>query len=183
MPDDQTLFPVLETERLLLRSLENSDAEFIFKHFSDPAVTQHLLDSPPMSRRSEARDLITFYKSRERHDPNRWGVVTRSDNSVIGTCGFHNWAPRHHRAEIGYDLSPHAWGHGYMAEALRAVLAHGFKDMNLNRIEAFVFGENEKSIRLLDKLGFQGEGVLRDYFCFDGTFYDHQLFSRLETDV
>ena len=183
MPDNQTFFPALETERLILRSLEDGDAEFIFKHFSDPTVTQHLLDSPPMSKRSEAIDLIAFYRTRERHGPNRWGIVTRSDNSVIGTCGFHNWAPRHHRAEIGYDLSPHAWGHGFMTEALRLILAHGFKDMSLNRIDAFVFGENEKSIRLLEKFGFEAEGVLRDYFCFNGTFYDHRLYSLLKTDV
>jgi ribosomal-protein-alanine N-acetyltransferase len=176
------MWPDLETERLVLRSLVDADAEFVLRHFSDPEVTRFLYDSPPLAGPSEAADLIDFYRDPEPRGPNRWCIVTKSDGQAVGTCGFHHWAPAHGRAEIGYDLSPVAWGRGYMTEALRAAIAHGFGEMELHRIDALVFGENTRSIRLLEKHGFRAEGVLRDYFRLHGVFYDHVLFARLKNE-
>jgi ribosomal-protein-alanine N-acetyltransferase len=166
--DVEADFPALETKRLILRSFVGDDVEFLYRHFSD--------------RQSEATDLIEFYKAQQGARSNRWCIVRKVDNKAIGTCGYHHWVPPHRRAEIGYDLSPQAWGQGYMTEALRAVLTHGFDQMKLHRTDALVFGENGKSIRLLERLGFQSEGVLRDYFCLNGVFYDHRLFALLERD-
>lgn len=69
-----------------------------------------------------------------------------------------------------------------MSEALHAVLSHGFEHMELNRIDALVYVENERSIQLLQKLGFKQEGLLRDYFYLDGKFYDHYIFALLKKD-
>ena len=69
-----------------------------------------------------------------------------------------------------------------MIEALTAVIKNGFERMGLNRIEAQVYVENEASVRLLQKLGFKQEALLRDYYCVDGEFYDHYLFSLIKKD-
>jgi len=183
MVDDQIIFPTIETERLILRAVSDEDVDFIFRHFSDPAVTEHLLDSPPPATLSEAMDLIAFYTNRKQHGPNRWCIVTKTEGTVIGTLGFHNWAPRHHRAEIGYDLTPLQWGKGYMSEALYAAIANGFDLMKLSRVEAIVYPENKGSVELLKKQGFQLEGILRKYFCLDGEGYDHALYSLLKDDA
>ncbi len=175
-------FPALETERLLLRSLEGGDLPFVLSHFGDPQVTRYLLDSPPLRSENEARELIEFYATREGHGPNRWCIVRRADDTAIGTCGFHCWEPQHRRAEIGYDLSPAAWGHGYMTEVLRAAITHGFERLELNRIEALVYGENRRSIKLLERLGFRAEATLRDDFERDGEAYDHELYALLQRD-
>lgn len=98
----------------------------------------------------------------------------------MGTSGFHKWNKRNFRAEIGYDLSPSFWRQGYMSEALRSIISYGFEEMKLNRVDALVYIQNDRSIHLLQNLGFNKEGILRDYFYLDGKFYDHYLFAILK---
>lgn len=174
-----TDFPNLETERLFLRQLTLEDTDFVFRHFSDPAVTQYLMDEPPVTEYAQAQEIIQFYLEPAGKTHNRWGLVRKSDHKLIGTCGYHKWAKQYFRAEIGFDLGPGFWGHGYMTEALRAVIHHGFDGLGLHRIEALVYVGNDRSARLLQQLGFTSEGILRDYFYLDGKFYDHYLFALL----
>ena len=181
-PNDGTHFPDLETKRLLLRRLMPADAEFIYHHFSDPAVTRYLMDEPPLSEPAQAQEMIRLYQDPAGKTYNRWGIVREQDGQLIGTCGYHRWNRRFFRAEIGYDLSPTCWGQGYMTEALCAVIQNGFGRMGLNRIEALVYTENVRSIGLLQKLGFHKEGLLRDYFYRDGQFYDHHLLALLRRE-
>jgi ribosomal-protein-alanine N-acetyltransferase len=175
-------FPALETPRLRLRPLMLDDTDFVFRHFSDPQVTRYLLDEPPLATCEEAVQLIELYQPAADRTYNRWGIEHKADGALIGTCGYHRWAKRWFRAEIGYDLSPAYWGQGLMVEALRAALHHGFDHMQLNRVDGLVYVANPQSARVLEKLGFQREGVLRDYFYLDGQFYDHYIFSLLRRD-
>jgi [ribosomal protein S5]-alanine N-acetyltransferase len=174
-------FPSLATDRLRLRSLTLADTDFVFRHFSDPAVAEHLLDEPPLTDVAQAEAIIRFYLEPEGNTCNRWGIALKDGGQLIGTCGFHKWDKAHRRAEVGYDLSPAYWRQGYMAEALRAVLQHGFDRLGLHRIDALVYVDNARSVGLLQKLGFQIEGTLRDYFCQDGVFYDHFVLSLINS--
>lgn len=172
----------LETERLYLRPLTLADTDFVFQHFSDLAVTQYLMDEPPVTEYDQAQAIVQFYQDPAGKNHNRWVLIRKADQQLIGTCGYHKWEKRYCRAEIGYDLAPAAWGQGYMTEALRIVIQHGFARMGLNRIEALVYVANERSLRLLQRLGFKPEGILRDYFCLDGKFYDHTLLALLQRE-
>ncbi len=175
-------FPELETERLILRYLALGDIEFVVKHFSDPAVCRFLLDEDPVSDRGEAEEIIRHYLDPAGKTHNRWGIVLKSSNEIIGTCGFHKWDQSHNRAEVGYDLGPDFWGHGLMKEALSEAFRHGFSQMDLNRIDALVYSDNERSIGLLTALGFREEGVLREYFLQAGRYYDHSIYSLLKSE-
>ncbi|MBI9045932.1 MAG: GNAT family N-acetyltransferase [Anaerolineaceae bacterium] len=175
-------FTNLQTERLILRQLTMEDIDFVFQHFHDHSVNQYLMDEPPVADVAQAQEIIEFYLEPEGKTHNRWGIVRKTDNLLIGTCGYHKWSQAYCRAEIGYDLSPAFWGQGYMSEALRAVIHNGFERMGLNRIDALVYIKNDPSLQLLKKLGFKQEGLLRDYFCLDGVFYDHYLFSLLQRE-
>lgn len=175
-------FPSLETERLILRQMTLEDTDFVFQHFGDSSVTQYLMDEPPVTEYAQAQGIIQFYLKPERKTHNRWVIVRKSDHQPLGTCGYHKWDRRYFRAEIGYDLGPGFWGQGYMTESLQAVILNGFEQMGLNRIDALVSIENNRSIRLLQKLGFKQEGILRDYFYLDGKFYDHYLFALLQRE-
>ena len=174
-------FPELETDRLILRSLMPDDLEFVFQHFSDPMVNHHLLDDDPVATRKQAQEIIDFYVP-PRKSYNRWVLTQKADKTAIGTCGFHKWDQQHHHAEIGYDLAPVHWHKGFMTEALRAALQHGFEKMELNRIEAIVYPENTASLRLLERLGFQQEGLLRQSFRQGDKYYDHLLLSLLQDE-
>ena len=175
-------FPPLRTERLLLRPIARDDTPFVVRHFCDPLVQRYLVDEEPIETADQAAAIVDFYLERPDAPYNRWVVLRASDDAPLGTCGFHKWSQQHRRAEIGYDLSPAYWGQGYMREAVRAMLAHGFGPLGLHRIEALVAAQNERSAKLLLDLGFQREGLLRDYFQQSGLFYDHLLFARLSGD-
>jgi [ribosomal protein S5]-alanine N-acetyltransferase len=175
-------FPDLETDRMYLRQLTLDDTEFMFKQFSDPQVCQYLMDEPPVKDRAEAQEIIKMFLEPEGKTHNRWGMIRKTDNQLIGTCGFHHWEKSYFRAEIGYDLTPDCWGQGYMTEALRAMIKNGFDRMGLNRMDAMVYVGNDRSLQVLKKQGFKEEGILRDYFYLEGVFYDHYLLSLLRRE-
>jgi len=112
----------------------------------------------------------------------RWGIIIRGGDGLVGTCGYYDWNKTSHRAEIGYDLEPAQWGKGIMAEALRAVLRYGFEEMGSNRIQAIIDSENVRSIKLVERLGFKREGVLRQNSYFRGRFRDEVCFSLLKEE-
>lgn len=84
---------------------------------------------------------------------------------------------------IGYWTGAPYAGQGYMSEALRLLISHAFTKVRLHRLEAACIPSNERSIRLLEKAGFQREGLLRSYLKINGTWQDHLLFSLIEDDV
>jgi [ribosomal protein S5]-alanine N-acetyltransferase len=174
------MFSPLETSRLYLRPLSQSDVEFVYRHFSNPEINRYLLDESPVNSIEQAQEIVDFFMLPTATTYTRWVLVTKTDEQPIGTCGFHKWDKRNRRSEIGYDLTPSAWGQGYMSEALTVMLEYGFTHLNLNRIEALVYTENAASLKLLEKLKFQKEGLLRDYFYQNDEFYDHWLLSLLK---
>lgn len=177
-----TIFPELTTERLLLRPLTAGDLDFVFRHFADPDVGRYLLDDDPVTSIDQAQAIVDFYLNPDATSYNRWILERKADHCPIGTFGFHRWSRNNHKAEIGYDLSPAAWGQGYMSEALRRVLEFGFGEMDLNRIEAIVYTENTASLKLLERHGFVREGLMREELCRNGVYYDHWLFSLLRRE-
>ncbi|MBL8093246.1 MAG: GNAT family N-acetyltransferase [Anaerolineales bacterium] len=175
-------FPELATDRIRLRPISHADLTFVFEHFSDLDVGKYLLDDDPLTSLEQAQAIIDFYVSPDAQSYNRWIVERKADHRPIGTCGYHKWNRRDHKAEIGYDLSPFAWGQGYMSEAFERIIAFGFGDMDLNRIEAIVHPENAASLKLLERHGFVREGLLREALCRDGVYYDHWLLSLLRRE-
>lgn len=175
-------FPVLETERLLLRDITTEDAEDILAFFSDCQVMRYY-GSNPKKTIGEIEDLIKRlrdgYESRVRI---RWGITLKGSGRIIGTCGFHNMDMDDRRAEIGYELARDYWRQGIMSEAVSKVIDYGFGEMSINRIEAFYDPKNEASERLLKKLGFQVEGCLRKYSFYSSEFKDAVVCSILKDE-
>ena len=172
----------LETERLHLRRFTTDDVAFVLNHFSEPRVSEYLVDAEPIRDPSEAAALIEWYVNPRRDNANRWVLTLKSSLTAIGTCGYHNWSRRNRSAEIGYDLSPRFWLKGYMNEALSTAIKYGFEMMDLNRIQAFVHVRNERSLRALSKLGFKIEGIIREKYLCRGQYHDHACLSLLRRD-
>ncbi len=156
-------FPHIETTNLVLRRIQAADAGAIFKILADDEVTRYY-DDETFQDLSQASDQIEAwemgYKNRRCL---RWGITRKEDPALVGTCGYYGLHPWHLRAGIGYELAPRSWRQGIMTEALTGIINLGFGEMGLNRIEAVVMPENEASIKLLEKLGFYNEGILREY--------------------
>lgn len=156
--------PDLEYGRLRLRKMEEEDAPVIFQYWGDDEVVRYL-NMASMETVQDTRDMIDLLNGlSESEDTIRWGIELKETGVLIGSCGFNIWQlSGADRGEIGYDLGRPYWGQGYMTEALHALLDFGYSVMGLNRIEALVIPGNDASIRVLDKLGFQLEGLLREY--------------------
>ncbi len=176
------VFPQIATERLLLRDFTDDDAADIFRFRGDHEVQQY--NTEPMRDVSEARGLIrTMHAWFVTRQAIQWGITLRDEDRVIGICGIHDLSRRHRRAFVGYDLTREHWGHGLASEAMHAVVSFSFERLDLNRLEAITVAENARSIRLLERLGFQLEGVRREYSLeADGAFHGSAIFGLLRRE-
>jgi ribosomal-protein-alanine N-acetyltransferase len=178
------LFPQLTTQRLFLRQIVPQDAEALFALFSDETVTRYL-DIAAMERPRQAHHLIKIMTERfDSRQGIRWAMVLKENQQIIGTCGYNHWGfpPQSQRAEIGYDMACRYWGQGLMKEALNKIIHYGFTIKDLNRIEALVLPENTRSINLLQNLGFQKEGFLREYAYFKAQFWSLYCYGLLQSE-
>ena len=175
--------PELETERLLLRKMRLDDAEAMFAYASDPEVTRYVLWETHRSVVDSESFLRSATEGYERGDFGGWGVVLKDDGAFVGTCGVDaGYAPEHARAELGYVLSREHWGKGLMTEAVRAVIAFGFEQLSLNRIQARCIAENVASARVMEKAGMTHEGTLRESEFIKGAYRDIELYSILRRE-
>lgn len=174
-----TSFPILQTERLILRQVIEQDSEDILSYLSDERVMKYYGMSPFTSLQ-EALDEIDWYQSI--YDAKvgiRWGISFENQDKIIGSCGFHNWDKRHHRAEIGFELSSEFWGIGIMQEALQTIIPFGFQEYKINRIQALVEPDNTSSRKLLKRMGFHEEGLLVQYEYTVGKYDDLYMLALL----
>jgi ribosomal-protein-alanine N-acetyltransferase len=112
----------------------------------------------------------------------RLAVEVTKTGEAIGTLGFYKYSERDRSAILGYDLMQFHWGHGYMTEAVGALLGYGFDELRLNRVEATVDPPNLRSVRLLERLGFTLEGCMREKYFYKGCFHDELIYSLLKKD-
>lgn len=156
-----SVIPILKTERLILRQMRVSDAGDMYEYSRIPEVSRYLLWSPhPNIAHTKAylSYLQTQYKTGNHYD---WAVVLRDSGKMIGTCGFAKIDSENNFAELGYVLNPLFWHKGYATEAAEAVIAFGFEQLLLNRIEARYMEENTESRRVMERLGMTFEGFRR----------------------
>lgn len=175
-------FPEIETERLILKEIRPENDKELFTFFSDSEVMRYY-NLEPLKKIEQAEKIINMCaKGYENKQVIRWGIYLKKDKKIIGTCGYHNWAKGYFRAEIGYELSKDYWQKGIMSEAVKAIMLFGFNTMGLNRIEALIETPNTASEKLLRKLGFQKEGLLREHAYYKNEFVDLIMFSLLKKD-
>ncbi len=172
-------FPIIHTERLLLRKLICEDAEALFPLRKDPAVMKYI--ARPLSKEiEEVHKLIDIINQGYNNNEGITWAITRVDNpTLIGTIGFWRIEKENHRAEIGYLLDPAFQGKGIMYETMQAVLEFGFTILKLHSIEANIDKDNEASIKLVERCGFVKEAHFKENFYFEGQFLDSAIYSLL----
>lgn len=178
-----TTFPELECERLLFRKIMLGDAKDLFLIRSNDDAMRYM-DVPRHYSISDAKKLITAVEeSYKKKTGINWAIIERHLNSFVGYFGFFRIIPEHCRAEIGYALKPEYWGKGYMYETINRMVRFGFDEMNLHSIEANVNPLNERSKKVLERIGFKKEAYFRENYLFDGKFLDSIIYSLLEKDL
>lgn len=174
--------PDLITPRLTLRRMLVSDTEDMYEYASRQDVTKYLAWYPHPNR-DYTRDYLQYlggrYAAGMFYD---WAVVYEPDCKMVGTCGFTSFNCSSDSAEVGYVLNPEYWGKGIATEALRRVLRFGFDELHLHRIEARFIEGNDRSRRVMEKVGMQFEGIRREAMLIKGSYLNIGVCAILQSD-
>ena len=150
-PVDLNTFPILVTERLILRQLSDSDVQEIFRLRSDASINKYLDRKPS----ENLGDALEFIKKIKANSFSYWGIVQKGSERLVGTICLFDISEELKKCEIGYELLPEHQGKGIMTEAAKKVIEHSFLTLGLNTMEAYTHKDNKGSTNLLKVLGFE----------------------------
>ena len=155
-----------------------------FHEYSVRAALYEHLEFPPFRTIDESRAYLEKLMHRSSGpDAQYWYIRLAATGKVVGSIGLHSLDCRRASVEVGYGVSPDYWGRGIFAAACATLIDYVFHKLELHRIVARTSSGNIASIKGLEKLRFQREGVMRDYYrSFDGRWFDSVLMARLRTD-
>jgi RimJ/RimL family protein N-acetyltransferase len=179
---DSNSLPIIATPRLVLRWISEDDIDALFEIFSDPQVMRYWSSGPLADRDAAAAMQREIADGNHSDTMWKWGIALRDTNTVIGTATLFNLSLSNGRAEIGYAIGRPYWGQRYMNESLSALITHAFEVANLRRLEADVDPRNDRSIRTLERLGFQREGFLRERWHVEGEIQDAFFYGLLRRE-
>jgi [ribosomal protein S5]-alanine N-acetyltransferase len=170
----------LETERLILRDFVKEDWQRVLEYQSDPMYLRYY---DWTERTPEAvQDFVGWFLDHQQQDPRfkfQLAVTLKSNNLLIGNCGVRMDKVDAVEADIGYELDPQHWNHGYATEAARAILDFGFSRFGVHRIWAHCVADNFGSAHVLEKLGMKLEGRLREKEFYKGRWWDTLMYAIL----
>ena len=181
MQENQSL--TLQTDRLLLREFREEDWRDAHEYGSDAETVKYMPFGP--NTEAETKDFISRTLVRQKEAPRLFydfAIVKKLDKKLIGSCGINVVDAVNKESMVGYILNRKYWNQGYVTEAARAVVAFGFEQMNLHRIIASCDPENTGSYRVMENIGMQREGHLRQEKMFKGVWRDFLLYSILENE-
>jgi len=173
--------PTLRTERLILRPTALSDAHDYHALLSDPAVAAGLQRQAPASFADSERQLHRVLARQATGEATSWSAGLR-DVGIGPTIGFLGLVRSdfvHRSSEVFYELLSVQWNQGLVTEALRRVIGHAFETLALHRLEGRAHPANQRSIKVLERCGFQREGVLRESYFLEGKFYDSVVYGLI----
>lgn len=173
---------LVETKRLELRVMTPALFANLFESTDDSGIMKAL----GLATQADLEKQRQIYEQGiEGYNRSFWYylICHKEHQKVLGWCGYHTWATRHDRAELGYILySPEYHGQGIMGEVLPKVIEAGFQQLGLNRIEALVGRHNPASQRLLEKNAFSYEGCLRGHYLIGGKYEDSLMYGLLKSE-
>lgn len=171
-------FPIIKTERVLLRQFVDSDLENVFKGLSHPEIVKYYgvnydtLDS--------TKEQMNFFSDLERNGTGIWWAICSLDNSIFyGAGGLNNLIKEHKKAEIGFWLLCDYWGKGLMKEVMPLICNYGFDVLDLHRIEGIVESENTNCKRAMSKLNFNYEGTMKECEIKNGKFISLDIYASI----
>ena len=174
---------MLETDRLILRELVESDFDAVHSYATDAKVVWYMPWGP--STESETRDFLNRAQAAAALEPRvgyELAVIRQNDSRLLGAIGLHLNAPNGAVAMLGYCYHRDAWGQGYATEAGSAVVRLGFEKLKVHRIWAGCDPDNTASVRVLKKIGMKLEGHLRQDTRIRNQWRDTLVFGILEQE-
>jgi RimJ/RimL family protein N-acetyltransferase len=176
------MFPIrIETDRLIVRELSDSDWVLVQEYASDNEVVKYENWGP--NSEAQTKEFLSFAIRASQESPRHvfeFGVTLKSNDALIGACGIRVKDTANKAADMGYTLRKDQWGKGLGTEVAQALIHFGFTQLKLHRIWATCHVDNKASARVLEKAGMQREGLLRKNIFQRGEWRDSYLYAVLE---
>jgi len=174
-------FPELETDRLLLKEMTVADySSDFFEMRREPSVAEHNAFNPYENIKQAEEAISSFREEFEKKEEIFWGVVLKENGKLIGYVrnGFLSDV----MSSLGYGLNKYYWGKGHATEAVSAIIDFIYENTETNRIQATVTLKNHPSIKLLERLNFKREGILRERVRWKGAIKDLYMYSLIKSE-
>jgi RimJ/RimL family protein N-acetyltransferase len=173
----------LETERLILRDFVKEDWRRVLEYQSDPLYLRYYewTDRTPEA----VQEFVGWFLDHQKQEPRikfQLAVTLKVNNHLIGNCGIRMDKPESFQADIGYELDPKYWNHGYATEAAHAIVDFGFRTLGLHRVWSWCVADNLGSAHVLEKLGMRLEGHLRENEYYRDRWWDTLMYGILEDE-
>ena len=170
----------LETERLVLRDFVADDWQAVLAYQSNPLYLRY---NDWTERTPEAvQEFVGWFLNQQKQEPRikyQLALMLKSNDQLIGNCGVRMDKFDSVEADIGYELDPKHWNHGYATEAAHAIMDFGFSHFGVHRIWANCIADNIGSAHVLEKLGMKLEGRLHENKYFKGRWWDTLIYAIL----
>lgn len=154
----------IETDRLLMRRFQNTDAPYIYRNWAkNPEVSKHLTWSAHDNVGTTEKILKLWLESYDRPEIYNWAIVLKQTNQPIGSISIVAIYEESLKCEVGYCLGEKFWGEGIMTEALKAVIRFLFCKVGFNRVQAYHHVDNPASGKVMVKAGMCYEGHMREF--------------------
>lgn len=152
---------ILETKHLMLRRLQLTDLDDLFRLYGDPEVRRYIPDAP--TNYEETREELEWFLDGHPDQPELglWATIHKETNRFIGRCGLLPWViDGRPEVEVAYLLAKAYWGQGLGTEAAQAVRDYGYETLGLSRLICLIERDNLASIKVAEKIGmtFEKEG-------------------------
>ena len=171
------------TERLLLKRYDNSCITDYFRLKSCAVVWDYSTFVPMESIREAECKLNKMIVSQDQGEAGFLALYRRDNKQFIGESGIIARNSHANRCEIGYNLLPEFWNQGFATEIAVSLVSHGICELGYERVEALVLSDNKASCRVLEKAGFQCEGVLRHFNKSGNKYRDVNYYGLISSDI
>lgn len=173
----------IKTERLILREIVVDDVDEIYAIFSDEDIAKYDWFEAITDKKTALHFIQHYKEEYDKKEEITLGIALKDSNKLIGICCLGDFELSARRAEIGYDIVKNEWNKGYATEAIKALTMYGFSELNLNRVEALITPGNEASVKVLKKVGYIQEGIVRERDLIKGKLEDGIIMAILKRDM
>ena len=174
-------FPVLKTDRLILRQLNENDVDGIYNFYSDPVALKYI-PRKLFTERIEASDKIKFFNAL--FDDRKgiwWAISDKEKQDIIGIAGFFEIDKDANKAELGYGFLYGNWGKAVGTEIVKTLTDFGFKVIQLHKIYANIHPDNISSIKVVEKFGYKREGLFKDHDFAQNKYFDTAVYTKIKS--
>lgn len=154
---------ILETQRLIFRSLEADDLDDLYALYQDPKVVKYIPDAP--CTYEETREELEWFQNGHPRHPQLglWATIYKANGQFIGRCGLlPSTIDGQNEVEVAFTLAEAYWGKGLGTEAANGILQYGFNQLGLSRLICLIVPENQASIKVAQKIGMSFERASED---------------------